>query len=116
MSYFPGTRPDKRTKRRKPLSYTPLTWVTNRSIARQLKAADCSVVGVFADIARDRTVNAAVRLRAAKLLALLLFGPRAGESIPQEQLDLSAIIAREGMEATAPEIPPLAPPKAESGA
>ncbi len=115
MPNVPGTHP-KRGTRRKPLSYTPLTWITNRSIARQLKELDCSVVAIFADIARDPAVTTSVRFRAAKLLALLLFGPRLDQPVSQEQLDLSAIIAREGGEMTRLDSPAATLPDADAQA
>ncbi len=87
----PGARPRKRTRG------STLTWITNRAIARQLRERDCSVVGVFADIATDRTADAAVRFRAAERLAVLLFGPAAGTGRaepPPQGPDVAAIIER----------------------
>ncbi len=91
-----ATAPSPRRARRKARNEGPrLAWITNRSVARQLKLLDCSVVALFVDIARDRKIDAAVRFRAAERLAALLFGPRMtdrDESAPP--VDLSAVIAR----------------------
>lgn len=86
--------PQPRRRRKSPSEGPRLTWITNRSVARQLKLLDCSVVALFVDIARDRSVEAAVRFRAAERLAALLFGPRMTDrDTDAPPVDLSAIIA-----------------------
>jgi hypothetical protein len=80
----------------------PLIWITNKTIARQLKNANCSIVAVLADIARDKKVDAALRFRAADRIASLLFMPHEGErEVTDGTADVAGIISnnwrRDGM-------------------
>lgn len=72
----------------------PLIWITNKTIARQLKNANCSIVAVLADIARDKKVDAALRFRAADRIASLLFMPHEGErEVTDGTADVAGIIS-----------------------
>lgn len=51
------------------------TWVPHAGIRAQLNRHDCSVVGLLADIAKDKAVEPALRLRAIERLATLQYLP-----------------------------------------
>lgn len=84
--------------RRKRARGPRLTWITNRTVARHLKEADCNLVAVFADLATDKKVDAALRYRAADRLASLLFGPKGADrndpAPAAPAVDVGAIIAQ----------------------
>lgn len=68
------------------------TWVPHSGIRTQLKQHDCSVVGLLAEIAKDKAVEPALRLRAIERLATLQYLP----GIPSQRLEEAA--AEQAME------------------
>jgi hypothetical protein len=90
---MPASETGVRRKKRQPVARS-LVWFTSRSVARQLAKLDCSLVGIFADIATDKKIDPAIRFRAAERLAMLLYGARPNDRPAAPPLDVSAIIAR----------------------
>jgi hypothetical protein len=91
--------------------------MTNRMVARQLRDANCSIVGVLADIAGDRKIDPAIRFRAADRIAGMLFAPqapdRAGGRAP---VDVGGIISRTWQRDSAADDGPTEEPGADEGA
>ncbi len=79
-----------------------MTWVSHPRVAQLLRMHDCSVVGVLADIAKDKAIDPALRFRAVERLVGLLYlpsvpvdaadSPKAGEAAVADK-EVAAIIA-----------------------
>ena len=69
------TPPPPQRKRRWVRPRPQLTWISHPRIARHLYNHDCNVVGLLADMAKDKGIDPQLRFRVLEKLVTLLYLP-----------------------------------------